>query len=75
MEKEGKKEIFSEEVADRDIDLNSLFPDKDMDVNKLFPDIEIKRLIKGIEKDKRNIKKFVADLKESEYESEEIEES
>jgi hypothetical protein len=71
MENEGEKDISSEEEVSNkdDIDLNSLFPDKDMDINKLFPDIEIKRLIKDIEKDKKNIRRFIADLKESEYES------
>ncbi len=71
MEKEEKKEISSEEVVDKDIDLNTLFPDTDLDINKLFPDIKIKRLIKGIEKDKRDIRRFITDLKESnKYESE-----
>ena len=37
------------------IDLNELFPDADTDLNNLFPDDEVKRLLKNIIKNKKDM--------------------
>ena len=37
------------------IDLNELFPDADTDLNNLFPDDEVKRLLKNIIKNRKDM--------------------
>ena len=37
------------------IDLNKLFPDADTDLNNLFPDDEVKRLLKNIIKNRKDM--------------------
>jgi hypothetical protein len=41
--------------AEKEIDLNSIFPDAENDLNALFPDMEIKQLLKKINKDKKDL--------------------
>lgn len=40
---------------EKEIDLNSIFPDAEHDLNALFPDMEIKTLLKKINKDKKDL--------------------
>jgi hypothetical protein len=43
------------EPLEKEIDLNSIFPDAEHDLNALFPDMEIKTLLKKINKDKKDL--------------------
>ena len=43
-------------LDEQTIDLNELFPDADTDLNNLFPDDEVKRLLKKIIKDKKDMR-------------------
>ncbi len=40
---------------EKEIDLNPLFPEAEGDLNALFPDPEIKRLLKSIQKNKKDL--------------------
>ncbi|MCL0044594.1 hypothetical protein M1N16_00030 [Nitrospinaceae bacterium] len=42
-------------LDEQTIDLNELFPDADTDLNNLFPDYEVKRLLKNIMKNKKDM--------------------
>ena len=42
-------------LDEQTIDLNELFPDADTDLNNLFPDDEVKRLLKNIIKNKKDM--------------------
>ena len=42
-------------LDEQTIDLNKLFPDADTDLNNLFPDDEVKRLLKNIMKNKKDM--------------------
>ena len=42
-------------LDEQTIDLNELFPDADTDLNNLFPDYEVKRLLKKIMKNKKDM--------------------
>ncbi len=44
-----------EHPHEKEIDLNELFPDAETDLNDLFPDTEIKHLLKGITKNKKDM--------------------
>ena len=46
---------FEKHLDKLTIDLNELFPDADTDLNNLFPDYEVKRLLKKIMKNKKDI--------------------
>ncbi len=45
----------SNEPPEKEIDLNSIFPDAEHDLNALFPDMDIKLLLKKINKDKKDL--------------------
>jgi hypothetical protein len=45
----------AEHPHEKEIDLNKLFPDAETDLNDLFPDAEIKHLLKGITKNKKDM--------------------
>ncbi len=53
MEKLGEK---------GDIDLNQVFTDNGRDLNRLFPDLSLKRFLKEIEENKREVKTFLEAL-------------
>ena len=42
-------------LDEQTIDLNELFPDANTDLNNLFPDYEVKRLLKNIMKNKKDM--------------------
>ena len=42
-------------LNEQTIDLNELFPDADTDLNNLFPDDEVKRLLKNIIKNRKDM--------------------
>ena len=44
-----------EEVHEKEIDLNELFPDMETNLNDLFPDKEVKHLLKSIAKNKKDM--------------------
>ena len=46
---------FEKHLDGQTIDLNELFPDADTDLNNLFPDYEVKRLLKNIIKNKKDM--------------------
>ena len=46
---------FEKHLDKLTIDLNELFPDADTDLNNLFPDDEVKRLLKNIIKNKKDM--------------------
>lgn len=46
-----------------DIDLNKVFTDNRRDLNRLFPDFSLKRLLKEIEENKREVRAFLKALK------------
>ncbi|UCD10904.1 MAG: hypothetical protein JSU88_09530 [Nitrospinaceae bacterium] len=43
------------QVEELEIDLNHLFPGEETDLNVLFPDEDIKRLLKNISKNKKDL--------------------
>jgi len=53
MEKLGEK---------GDIDLNQVFTDNGRDLNRLFPDLSLKRFLKEIEENKREVRTFLEAL-------------
>ncbi len=40
---------------DENIDLNKVFPDENTDLNELFPDLEMKSLLKKVQKNKKDL--------------------
>ena len=58
MKKNASKTIHNfliQSIDEQTIDLNELFPDADTDLNNLFPDYEVKRLLKNIIKNKKDM--------------------
>ena len=53
------KEVASEEEAPpsraEEIDLNKVFPEVETNLNALFPDPEMKRLLKKVQKNKKDL--------------------
>jgi len=49
------QEAPAPEAENDAIDLNHLFPGEDTDLNELFPDEDIKRLLKNISKNKKDL--------------------
>jgi hypothetical protein len=45
-----------------DIDLNRVFTDNDRDLNRLFPDLSLKRFLKEIDENKREVRTFLKGL-------------
>lgn len=45
-----------------DIDLNRVFTDNGRDLNQLFPDISLKKFLKEVEENKKEIKTFLKAL-------------
>jgi hypothetical protein len=45
-----------------DIDLNRVFTENDRDLNQLFPDISLKKFLKEVEENKKEIKTFLKAL-------------
>ena len=50
-----KETPLEKHLDEQTIDLNELFPDADTDLNNLFPDYEVKRLLKKIMKNKKDM--------------------
>tara|TARA_B100001123_G_scaffold355159_1_gene408070 strand:- start:108 stop:353 length:246 start_codon:yes stop_codon:yes gene_type:complete len=53
-----------EDVPEKGIDLNALFPDEKNDLNVLFPDFEIKELLKKVCKNHKDIEAIKQVFKE-----------
>ncbi|MCH8208796.1 MAG: hypothetical protein IIA62_07090 [Nitrospinae bacterium] len=54
----GKKAASEEEVppgSAEEIDLNRIFPEVETNLNALFPDQEMKRLLKKVQKNKKDL--------------------
>ena len=51
----GAGEVTQEEAHEKEIDLNSLFPEAETDLNSLFPDEEMKRFLKGLSRNKKDL--------------------
>lgn len=41
--------------AEKEVDLNLLFPGEESDLNQLFPDAEMKELLKKVSKNKKDL--------------------
>jgi|GEM_PF-5716250 len=48
-----------------EIDLNTVFPDETSDLNALFPDSEMKRFLKKIERNKKEIRVMTRNFAET----------
>jgi hypothetical protein len=51
----GEEGVSTAEAGEKEIDLNHLFPEEDTDLNSLFPDEDIKRLLKSISRNKKDL--------------------
>ena len=40
---------------EEDVDLNKVFPDENADLNELFPELEMKHLLKKVQKNKKDL--------------------
>jgi hypothetical protein len=65
-EDEQSQKISPEEEKKREVDLNALFPGKDYDLNRLFPDEGTKKLLYELRRNKRDIERFIKNLKAEE---------
>lgn len=52
----GEEDAPAGEAGEQEIDLNHLFPEEDTDLNSLFPDDDIKRLLKSISRNKKDLR-------------------
>jgi hypothetical protein len=63
---EEKDEKFSEKMGEaasaREVDLNALFPGKGYDLNRLFPDEGTRKLLYQVNRNKRDIERFIKNL-------------
>ena len=59
-EKPPEKRV--EEERAREVDLNALFPGKGYDLNRLFPDEGTRKLIYQVNRNKRDIERFIKNL-------------
>jgi hypothetical protein len=48
-------EAEGQAVLDDEIDLNQVFPEEETDLNQLFPDLEMKTLLKKVQKNKKDL--------------------
>jgi hypothetical protein len=64
MEEKDEKppEKRAEEERTREVDLNALFPGKSYDLNRLFPDEGTRKLIYQVNRNKRDIERFIKNL-------------
>ena len=66
MDKEEKDEKPQEKRVEedraREVDLNALFPGKSYDLNHLFPDEGTRKLIYQVNRNKRDIERFIKNL-------------
>ncbi|MEC7641378.1 MAG: hypothetical protein VYC17_04395 [Nitrospinota bacterium] len=63
-EPEGK--AHSEDLpVEKEIDLKTVFPDEDIDLNTLFPDMEMKRFLKKIKRNKRDLQEMTGGFDEA----------
>ena len=44
--------------VERDIDLSAIFLDEEIDLNSLFPDLEMKRFLKKIKRNKKDLQEM-----------------
>ncbi|MFQ5672887.1 MAG: hypothetical protein ACE5G9_07325 [Nitrospinales bacterium] len=51
--------------VEREIDLNAVFPDETNDLNALFPDADMKRFLKKIDHNKKEIQKMTQNFAEA----------
>ncbi len=69
----ASQDEVGEKAAEKEIDLNALFPDEANDLNTLFPDLETKELLKKICKNKKDIEsmkqKFEEEVEPGEQEN------
>jgi hypothetical protein len=64
MEERDEKppEKMAQEEGAREVDLNALFPGKGYDLNRLFPDEGTRKLIYQVNRNKRDIERFIKNL-------------
>jgi hypothetical protein len=55
--------IVSKGEKRREVDLNVLFPGKGYDLNRLFPDEGTKKLLYDMKRNKRDIERFIKNLR------------
>jgi len=58
----------SDPETEKEIDLNPLFPGEDEDLNTLFPDHEMKRLLKKISRNKKDLERMRSTILDSKSE-------
>jgi len=64
--KDESQEITSMGEKRREVDLNVLFPGKGYDLNRLFPDEGTKKLLYDLKRNKRDIERFLKNLRTEE---------
>jgi hypothetical protein len=53
---------MAEGESAREVDLNALFPGKSYDLNRLFPDEGTRKLLYQVNRNKRDIERFIKNL-------------
>ena len=46
------------QTVEREIDLGAVFPDEEIDLNSLFPDLEMKRFLKKIKRNRKDLQEM-----------------
>ena len=62
VEQRGGGSEMEEVGVKGDIDLDQVFTDNGRDLNRLFPDLSLKRFLKEIEENKREVRAFLKAL-------------
>jgi len=60
----GQADAPTRQPVEREIDLNAVFPDEKGDLNALFPDADMKRLLKKISHNKKDIQTMTRNFAE-----------
>lgn len=61
-DKDHTREADTGQQKRREVDLNALYPGKGYDVNRLFPDEGTRKLLFDVARNKREIRRFIANL-------------
>jgi len=70
-----ENDLPATEPAEKEIDLNVLFPEEGSDLNALFEDDEIKRLLKNISKNKKDLHTIKDRISEENFTEDDSEDS
>ena len=70
-----ENDLPASEPAEKEIDLNVLFPEEGGDLNALFEDDEIKRLLKNISKNKKDLHSMKDRISEENFSEDNAEDS